>query len=431
MRMAHNASHTRPSSLHRLQHRGFSFALIFLVALGFRSCAVISRPETPIADPADYHQLAVALAEGHGYVNTAGAETAWRPPGYPAFLSVIYRVAGPSVRAATFAQAFVGSLTVLLLMLFSSTIFGRLESIVAGCIAAVYPGLVWLPRLLLSENLSLLLTLTTIWSIAMYLKSRRLWWLALFGVVGGLNTLVRGGNLLLPALIGTVLLAVTLKNRSVNWKPLCAGLLLAAAAFIIVLTPWTVRNYRVFHRFVPIATQDGLTLYASYWPPQENGKLIWGTLPGTEDPNVATATKLEDEVAASKYLQHVTMQRLREQPGYFFRLIPSKMISLLAPFDWEMLPHAAGSTRSVNVGYLLIILPSLFGLVMLMRTPRPNQWLLWVIPVMVLIQAIFFYGSPRFRLPAEPMAILLAAVFLSHFVRSRTGFLKTRPPLLG
>ncbi|HEY2972557.1 MAG TPA: glycosyltransferase family 39 protein [Pyrinomonadaceae bacterium] len=371
------------------------------------------------------------MAEGHGYVNTAGAETAWRPPGYPAFLSVIYRVAGPSVRAATFAQAFVGSLTVLLLMLFSSTIFGRLESIVAGCIAAVYPGLVWLPRLLLSENLSLLLTLTTIWSIAMYLKSRRLWWLALFGVVGGLNTLVRGGNLLLPALIGTVLLAVTLKNRSVNWKPLCAGLLLAAAAFIIVLTPWTVRNYRVFHRFVPIATQDGLTLYASYWPPQENGKLIWGTLPGTEDPNVATATKLEDEVAASKYLQHVTMQRLREQPGYFFRLIPSKMISLLAPFDWEMLPHAAGSTRSVNVGYLLIILPSLFGLVMLMRTPRPNQWLLWVIPVMVLIQAIFFYGSPRFRLPAEPMAILLAAVFLSHFVRSRTGFLKTRPPLLG
>src|SRR5262249_17337755 len=199
-------------------------------------------------------------------------------------------------------------------------------------------------------------------------------------------------------------------------------LLLAAAAFVTVLTPWTVRNYRLFHRFVPVATQEGLTLYASYWPPIKNGKLIWGTLPGTGDPNVAAAAALKDEVTASEYLKQVTLQRLRAQPGYFFRLIPSKMISLLVPLDWEILTHPVGSERKVNFGYLLIALPALFGFILLWRNPRSSQWLLWVVPILVLVQTIIFYGSPRFRLPAEPLAILLASVSLAR----GWAFLKNR-----
>jgi hypothetical protein len=266
----------------------------------------------------------------------------------------------------------------------------------------------------------------TLWSVAMYLKSRRVLWLAMFGVVAGMNTLVRGGKLVLPILLGGGLLIVTFKRPSMNWQQTSAGLMLAAALFAIVLTPWTVRNYRLFQRFVPVATQEGLTLYASYWPPVKNGKLIWGTLPGTEDPNVAAAAQTGDEVAVSKFLEHVTIQRLRANPTYFFRLIPSKMLSLLVPLDWEILTHPIGSGRKVNFGYFLIAVFALFGFVLLWRKPRANQWLLWVIPILVLFQAIFFYGSPRFRLPAEPIAIVLAAI---AFVVA-WGFLKRRLRLL-
>jgi len=51
---------------------------------------------------------------------------------------------------------------------------------------------------------------------------------------------------------------------------------------------------------------------------------------------------------------------------------------------------------------------------------------LWVVPVLVLVQTIVFYGSPRFRLPAEPIAILYASVGLVH----AWGFLKNRFALL-
>ena len=425
--MAQIASDIKSSLKRNPYRRALTFTIIIVVALGVRGCTALSQPETPIADAADYHQLAASLADGRGYVNANGERTAWRPPGYPVFLSLIYRVTGPSVPSATVVQSFMGALTVLLLMLFGSSILSRTETIVAGVIASIYPGLVWLPRLLLSENLSLLLTLITLWSVAMYLKSRRVWWLVFFGAVSGVNTLVRGGNLALPIMLGAGLLIVAFRRRSSSdWKSLSIGLLPAIAAFVVVLAPWTVRNYRVFHRFVPVATQEGLTLYASYWPPVKNGKLIWGTLPGPEDPNVRAANDLRDEPAASKYFQHVTLERLRAQPGYFFRVIPSKMISMLVPLDWEILTHPIGAARKINWGYILIALPALFGFVLLWRNPRANQWLLWVVPMLVLIQTVFFYGSPRFRLPAEPIAILLAAVGLSR----GWGFLKKRRVLL-
>src|SRR6185437_8943298 len=386
--MGHTVSEIRSSPTSRFQHRAFVFTIILLAALGLRSGAVLLQPETPVGDPADYHQLAAALADGHGYVNAAGRQTAWRPPGYPLFLSFIYRLTGPSISAAALFQAIVGTLTVLTLMLFASTILSYTETVIAGAVAAIYPGLVWLPRLLLSENLSLWLTLVTLWSVAMYLRSRRVMWLAIFGVVAALNTLVRGGNLVLPVLLGAGLLIVTFKRKSMDWKQTCTGLVLAAALFAVVLTPWTVRNYRVFRSFVPVATQEGLTLYASYWPPVKNGRLIWGTLPGMEDPNVAAAAQTGSEVVASKYLEHVTLQRLRANPSYFFRLIPSKMVSLLIPLDWEILTHPVGTARKINFGYVLILFPALVGFLALWRKSRANQWLLWIVPILVLTQTI-------------------------------------------
>lgn len=92
------------------------------------------------------------------------------------------------------------------------------------------------------------------------------------------------------------------------------------------------------------------------------------------------------------------------------------------PFDWEVFPHAPGTTRSLNLGYLLILLPSFIGFVVMVRRRLPYQWLLWIVLAAVLLQSILFYGSPRFRLPAELIALLPAAVGISvvfEFLKQR------------
>jgi len=46
----------------------------------------------------------------------------------------------------------------------------------------------------------------------------------------------------------------------------------------------------------------------------------------------------------------------------------------------------------------------------MIRRRVQHQWLLWIIPLTVLLQSIVVYGSPRFRLPAELIALLPTAV---------------------
>ena len=374
---------------------------------------MLSHPAEPAADAADYHRLAIGLVQGHGYVNDDGTGTAWRPPAYPAFLAGIYKIGGINVSRVTIVQAILGGLTVLMLMALAAMILGWPRALIAGIIAAVYPAFIWLPRLLLSENLSLFLLLLSLTAVVLYLRTFRMIWIIVFGVLCALNTLVRGANLFLPITVAFGLIVIKWRSRSINWNQLVAPLLLLAVAFLLILLPWTVRNYRVFHQVIPIATQDGLTLYGSYWPPQKNGKLIWGTLPGSEDPAIVAAAQTGNEVSASRYLNNLTWQRLREDPGVFFRLIPSKMMSLLVPLDWEVFPHAPGTTRALNVGYVLLLLPALLGFIIMLRERMQYQWVLWIIPATVLLQSIVFYGSPRFRLPAELIALLPAAVGIS------------------
>ena len=411
----------------RPKHLNLYILGILLLAITLRIYGVLSHPTVPVADPADYHRLATGLVEGRGYVNADGASTAWRPPGYPVFLAAVYKIVGVDVLRVTIVQAVIGGGTVLLLIVLGAMMLDWPRALVSGVIAAIYPAFVWLPRLLLSENLSIFLLLLSLVVIVLYLRTSRLIWMVAFAVLCALNTLVRGNNLFLPMAVVFGLVFIRWRSRSLNWNQLIAPLLVLAITLLMTLLPWTMRNYRVFHQLIPIATQDGLTLYASYWPPQKNGKLIWGTLPGIEDPAIAAAAQTGDEAKAARYLNDLTRQRLLNDPGLFFRLIPSKMMSLLVPLDWEVFPHAPGSTRTLNVGYLLLLIPALLGSIVMFRRRVRHQWLLWLLPGMVLIQAVLFYGSPRFRLPAELIGILPAAVG----VLVMWEFLKQRVKALG
>lgn len=302
----------------RPKHLNLYVIAIVLLAVVLRVYGVVCHPAEPTSDAADYHRLATRLVQQHNYVSREGAPTAWRPPAYPFFLAGIYEIGGINVDRATIAQALLGALTVLVLMVLGSLITGWRQALIAGGIAAVYPAFVWLPRLLLSENLYLFLLLLSLVTIVLYLRTARLEWIVVFAILSALNTLVRGANLFVAVAIGLGILIIRWKSRSLNWSQLVAPLLVLAAVFVLTLLPWTIRNYRVFHEMIPVATQDGITLYSSYWPPQRNGKLIWGTLPGTEDPAVAAAAQTGDEAAASKYLRQVTLTRLGDNPGFFF-----------------------------------------------------------------------------------------------------------------
>jgi len=66
-----------------------------LSRVGF-SAGVVGLDALTKGDEADYHAIATHLASGDGFVSTEAAPTARRPPAYPVFLSLLYRVTGPA-----------------------------------------------------------------------------------------------------------------------------------------------------------------------------------------------------------------------------------------------------------------------------------------------------------------------------------------------
>jgi 4-amino-4-deoxy-L-arabinose transferase-like glycosyltransferase len=384
------------------------------LAVVLRLSAVIAWPAKPISDAAEYHGLAARLTQGLGFVGVEGVPTAFRAPLYPAFVAGAYALAGVDPQNAAVAQAILGGITVALLLLLGCMTVGYREGVAAGILAAIYPGFACLSRVVLSENLVLPLLLASLCGAAMLMETRRISWAVVIGICLGLAALTRLSALfVLPPLCIGLLISIRREGHR-RWALGLTAVILVT--FGACLAPWAIRNSRALGQGPLLSTSGGITLYASYWPPSVEGKRIWGNVPGPEDPAVAQAMRGRNEVEASRELTRLTLQSLAADPLHFFALLPVKMMWLLAPFDWDWLPRQAGTTRSLNLGYLCLLLPGAAGFIYVLSHPHRHEWLLWVIPIGVVVQAVIFYGGPRFRLPAETTLVILAAVGL---VRTR------------
>ena len=81
-----------------------------------------------------------------------------------------------------------------------------------------------------------------------------------------------------------------------------------------------------------------------------------------------------------------------------------KFLYFFSPFDWEIL----GGDGVFNFLYALTLPLALYGLWVV----RARGWRLWLLatpPAFLLALSLVLYGSPRLRLPVEPILTVLAA----------------------
>ena len=182
--------------------------------------------------------------------------TAYRAPGFPFFLAAVHQVFGGYMHPLRVGQALVGVALIAAIGLVAEQLAGRRAALFSMALAALSPVLVVFGGSLISEPLYSLL-LTT--SLALALKARRseqwLGWAIAAGAASGAAALTRPAWLFgLPAV---ALIAVPARAR---WP---AGVAVVLAG-VITIAPWTARNIRVLHAFVPISTEMGNTLAGTY-----------------------------------------------------------------------------------------------------------------------------------------------------------------------
>jgi 4-amino-4-deoxy-L-arabinose transferase-like glycosyltransferase len=254
------------------QHRRF-FLLFTLAAVALRLLFIFKFPVTE-GDTLVYGDIAKNWLDHHVFgmtINGQPEPTLIRLPGYPAFLAVCFTLFGREhYNAVRFVQLLMDVAACLLVADLSRRLVGNRAALIAFALAAVCPFTANYVALPLAETPSIFFTVLAFWFAMRGLEESRAealqpravrHWIGC-GLATGAGILMRPDNgIVLPVIAGYVAAHVlrNFKADSRNQQSAFekAGLAVALIGIFALgpLIPWTVRNWRVFHVFQPLAAR--------------------------------------------------------------------------------------------------------------------------------------------------------------------------------
>lgn len=266
--------------------------LLTIIGLGFRLFIALRLPSDEPDDGRLYARLALNILEHRSYsieTEEPYPPTYIRVPGYPLFLAGIYAVFGhENNRAVRVVQAVLDTITCWLIALLAlawgpgNRTYGDYRTyrprllLITLALAVLCPFPAIYVATILTETCTTLLATACALSGTLAMKTdssrKSAGWLMIAGLTGGLATLFRPDSGLFVAAVGFTVVLVGLYRaivrrrtaepsmndvlsgspRQILSRAILSGAMLTIG-FAIALTPWAIRNARVFGVFQPIA----------------------------------------------------------------------------------------------------------------------------------------------------------------------------------
>jgi len=358
--------------------------------------------------------IAASLASGHGFSNQFGVPTgptAWEPPFYPYLIAGVFHIFGIYSRASAFALLAINSLcsalTSVPIFWIAKRMFSEKVAVGAAWAWALLPNVMfWCTRAIWETSLSALLLATVIW-LALVLEDRDGWlpWVE-FGLLWGIIAL--NGTSLLSFLPAAGLYAWYRRVKA--GKKSFAGVVLASVVFFACITPWLVRNYRTFGKFIFIRDNFGAELRLG------NGNGADGTLMLYLDPP-------HDSYAMHRFqtMGELNYIAMRKQQAVAYIKADYGRFAVLS-FK-RFLCFWAGPPRVTDPAWIGMVKDSLFlatsvlmfwGLGRALRQRRPGAWLLFWLVLLYPMIYYFVYAIPRYRHAIEPEIAILGVFVLTE-----------------
>ncbi|PKM47160.1 MAG: hypothetical protein CVV03_04735 [Firmicutes bacterium HGW-Firmicutes-8] len=234
--------------------------LILLITLVTRLYYVYTSPPLTLThDEVGYHRMTLQLLDERIMGYYSHTPRAFVTPGYPLFLALAYFTGRllhiePMLAGRTF-QVIISVFSVLFVYLIARKAggprAGMIGAILAAVLAAVYQPSFMANNRILTEVLYTFLLLVYVYSSIIAFEKTGLRWHALSGAILGLAVLVR------PTAAPFLIVPYGVRFVMTRDRRELSGLIVAAAAFCLVMSPWWVRNYLVFDKFIMFSTESG------------------------------------------------------------------------------------------------------------------------------------------------------------------------------
>ncbi|MHB8692687.1 MAG: ArnT family glycosyltransferase [Solirubrobacteraceae bacterium] len=404
--------------------------IVCALALVVRVAVVLATPHFhPVTDSAEYDRNAVALVDNGSFgVSVAtfhGGPTAYHPPLFSIALAGVYELSGTADarrrwEAGRLFEAALGAVAVVIVYELALMLFGPLVAVVAGTLAAVYPPLVLVGSSLMSESVFIPLALGAVLAALKAREDPGGWkWQVGAGVLGGLAALTRESGVVL--LVGLCWLAWSGRPWFSRRALRTPASLLAVA--ILVLTPWGVRNASTFGQFEPLTTGTGYALAGAYDHEAQTSKrfpAMWQA-PFTDVAAALRANPHANEAQISSALITMSLHYVEHHPGSLVKTAfwsTKRLLNLTGTGFEKWFARYEGYPdwlAVISVYVFWLVAPLAVGALAwraARRVARRAPLAFWACPALMFLASVPFAGSTRYRSPADPFMLLLAAVLI-------------------
>lgn len=243
-------SNAKTDRLKRVLQRK-SVLLLLLLAAALRFIYIFSAADqSDFFDTVHYDTAAKSLVAGQGFGPSLHYYDRYKQyslePAYPLFLAAVYTLFGQSHAAVRIVQVLLSLLHIYLVYLITRRLRPA-ASLIALAFAAVYPFFIFITGLLYSTQLFALLLTLAIFGFLRYAQTFSFHWLSLGAVALGLSMVTI--PVIMPAAPLIVLWLFFLPRG--HLKERLQRTLWPSVLLMLVLAPWTIRNYLVFGTFSP------------------------------------------------------------------------------------------------------------------------------------------------------------------------------------
>jgi len=340
------------------------------------------------------HPLELRPVRQHGYL-----------PVYPGLLAGIFLIFGQqSVLAAAailIVQAILSSSTCVPLYAVAKRTFEERSAVCSTWAWALFPYEVVLPGLFVWETClsGFLAAFLCYLSTSEYADER--WGGIWAGVVWGIAALTNAALL--------SLMPVFLFSGYGGRRMRCKGVATVVLVTVVVICPWTVRNWAVFRTLVPLRSNFGEELWKGNHP-GGLGRIEYGIGPAD---NVAQRERYEQlgEIAYVRQRRWEALQFIRQSPIRYARLVLYRV-----EYWW----FAQGEGAPIFIFYRLLSVLSLTGMALAWRRWRVAGTL----PLFgaVVVYPLVYYLTDvyaRYRYPIEPFLMVFVGYALSRVFEFR------------
>jgi len=191
---------------------------------------------------------------------------------------------------------------------------------------------------------------------------------------------------------------------------------LACCSAILCCVPWTVRNFAVFHHFVPLRSNFGLELWR--YNHGDGNQPLHPNAPGAEHDAFSSL----GEYAYTHEKQREALFWISLHPGSFMRGTTIRVMRFWFDFAYLRVFAQHGWFFKTKFFYICALLVMMFGGLITIRRKRPEYfWLLASFPAIFPLLYYITLARDVYRFPIDPVLAVIAAFAVTAWLPTHTG----------